>query len=64
MRGDRKRDSTAIRDAKVHALYREIISGLGELGQEVPRKYIYGKIQDETGLCFKTIAYILNHTRN
>lgn len=28
----------------------------------VSRQYVYEKIKEKTGLCVKTIAYVLNHT--
>lgn len=58
----RRRDSTLLRDARVHELYDRIMSDLGDLRVAVSRSYVYDKIREETGLCAKTIAFILNHT--
>lgn len=59
---ERRKESTIRRDENVHRLYGEIMSELGELGTAVSRTYIYDRISDKTGLCGKTIAFILNHT--
>lgn len=40
------------------SLWRE----LGDLADAVSRQYVYEKIKEKTGLCVKTIAYVLNHT--
>lgn len=58
-----RRRSTIIRHNGVHYVYKEIVAGLGEFAHMVPKSYIYDKIRERTGLCEKTIAYILNHTK-
>lgn len=64
MRRDDRRPSTIIRDNRVHDIYDEIMHNLGDdIGNSVSRSYIYGKIHDKTGLCVKTIAHIINHTK-
>lgn len=62
IRGKERRPSTIIRDNLVHEAYEEVCGEIGEYVHLVPRQYIYEKIQMRTGLCLKTIAYILNHT--
>lgn len=46
----------------VHDAYDKICDEMGEYANFVAKQYIYEKIREETGLCLKTIAYILNHT--
>lgn len=60
---DSRRESTVKRHNEIHDVYNDVIAGLGELARLVPKSYIYDKIKERTGLCTKTIAYILNHTR-
>lgn len=57
-----RRQSTAIRDNEVHKAYAEIKAELGALVYEVRRGHIYDRISAKTGLCCKSVAYILNHT--
>jgi len=59
---ENRRRSTIIRDNDVHLAYEELRKELGALASEVSRNYIYGRIHERTGLCFKTIAFVLNHT--
>jgi len=60
---DRKRrPSTQIRDNRVHEIYRYTVNELGGLRNVVSKSYIYERIKQKTGLCSKTIAFILNHT--
>lgn len=57
-----KRTSTHVRYNLVIGLYNNIIENLGkEVSNAVSKQYIYDKIKDRTGLCTKTIAYIINH---
>lgn len=58
-----RRESTARRYAEIHKVHEEIVHGLGDLARVVSKSYIYEKIHERTGLCTKTIAYVLNHTR-
>lgn len=58
-----RRSSTVVRDNMVHAAYRETVAELGDIAPFVAKSYIYERIRARTGLCTKTIAYILNHTR-
>lgn len=61
--GKKRRPSTQIRDNCVHEIYRQITSDMGSLKNVVSKSYIYEQIHQRTGLCVKTIAYILNHTK-
>lgn len=57
-----KRQSTKIRAREVLQAYSEIKKELGELAYVVSKNYLYGRIQEKTGLCYKTIAFIINHS--
>lgn len=59
---ENRRESTIIRDNQVLDVYKEIMNKLGELSNAVSKSYIYDKVKEQTGLCTKTIAYIINHT--
>lgn len=59
---DKRRPSTIVRDNLVHKIYNEICQDMGDLSTVVSRQYIYDLVKERTGLCTKTIAYILNHT--
>ena len=61
-KGKDRRPGTQIRDNRVHEIYSQVVSELGELRHAVSKGYIYNLIQKQTSLCTKTIAYILNHT--
>lgn len=61
-RGENRRDSTIMRHNEVHKAYTEMAGVLGYLINNVSKGYIYEEIHKRTGLCYKTIAYILNHT--
>lgn len=58
---DNRRESTIKRDNHVFDVYKGIMSELGELAHFVSKSYIYEKIKEKTGLCTKTIAFIINH---
>lgn len=58
-----RKPSTIIRDNTVHDVYSVLKEELGDLIGVVSRAYIYDRIKEKTGLCHKTIAFILNHTR-
>ncbi len=58
-----RRESTVKRDNMVHGAYRELMDELGEVGGYVARSYVYERIREKTGLCAKTIANILNHSK-
>lgn len=60
---DGRRPSTIIRDNHVHEIYRQVTSEMGSFKNVVSKSYIYEQIRQRTGLCIKTIAYILNHTK-
>lgn len=62
IRGKERRPSTIIRDNMVHDVYEKICNEIGEYANYVAKQYIYERIRERTGLCTKTIAYILNHT--
>lgn len=57
-----RRISTIVRHNSVHKVYNELIAELGIYANLVPKSYIYDFICKQTGLCSKTVAYILNHT--
>lgn len=61
--GSERRESTVLRDEIVHRVHESIKKELGKLYPVVSKSYIYERIKEETGLCTKTIAFILNHTR-
>lgn len=56
-----RRESTIKRDSYVLDVYRDVMNELGDLAYVVSKSYIYGKIKEQTGLCTKTIAFIINH---
>jgi len=58
-----RRESTTVRDNQVHRIHQSILNELGEVAHVVSKKYIYDRIHTETRLSTRTIAYILNHTR-
>lgn len=58
---DNRRESTIKRDNNVLDVYRDVINELGELACVVSKSYIYEKVKKRTGLCTKTIAFIINH---
>nr|DAE82139.1 MAG TPA: hypothetical protein [Caudoviricetes sp.] len=60
--GKKRRQSTIIRDNAVHEIYRKVCREIGPTAPMMPRGYLYGLISEKTGLCIKTIAFILNHT--
>lgn len=60
---DQRRKSTILRHDLVHAAHCEVNAELGDFAHLVPKSYIYDRIHERTGLCTKTIAYILNHTQ-
>lgn len=60
--GKERRPSTIIRDNEVHEAYEEVCREIGEYAKLLPREYIYEKVKEKTGLCTKTIAFVLNHT--
>ena len=60
----RRRPSTVERDKLVHEAYGELRSELGGYADLVPRGYIYERLSEKTGLCTKTVAFILNHTED
>lgn len=59
--GAERRPSTVLRDDTVLGIYEELQEELGELFCVVSKSYIYDRIRERTGLCHKTIAFILNH---
>ena len=60
--GNNRRKSTIVRDNAVHDAYDELCGEYGKLAHLLPRKFIYETLSRRTGLCAKTIAFILNHT--
>ena len=61
--GKERRPSTVVRDNMVHEAYQELQLEAGGYFKLLPRGHIYDHIRQRTGLCTKTIAFILNHTR-
>lgn len=57
-----RRDSTVCRHNRVYDIYLSLMEEMGAYAALVPRSYIYERIRARTGLCVKTIAYIINHT--
>lgn len=62
MAKDYRRNSTLVRHNLVHKAYNDLKTDLGIYANLVPKSYIYEIICKQTGLCSKTVAYILNHT--
>ena len=60
--GKNRRGSTIIRDNEVHQAYHDLCIEHGSMSRFVSKQYIYERIRARTGLCSKTIAFILNHT--
>jgi len=61
--GENRRASTIIRHNEVHRAYAELSARLGRhLINNIGKRYIYEEIGRRTGLCGKTVAYVLNHT--
>ena len=61
--GENRRPSTVMRDNMVHEAYRRLQQDTGEYFRFLPREFVYDRIRQQTGLCTKTIAFILNHTK-
>lgn len=61
--GENRRPSTVMRDNSVHEAYRQLQQETGEYFRFLPREFVYDQIRQRTGLCTKTIAFILNHTK-
>ena len=61
--GENRRPSTVMRDNMVHEAYSQLRQQTGEYFRFLPREFVYERIRQQTGLCTKTIAFILNHTR-
>ena len=60
--GKERRPSTIIRDNRVHEAYEEVCREIGDMARLLPKEYLYEKVKEKTGLCTRTIAFILNHT--
>lgn len=58
---NKRRESTIVRDNNVLNAYMLVMKDLGELSQVVSKSYVYEKVRQRTGLCTKTIAFIINH---
>lgn len=52
-----------MRNRQVITIYEEMKNSekYSEFFHMLPRSFIYDKIREQTGLCYKTIADILNH---
>lgn len=59
---ENRRECTIIRHNEVHRVYADMAKKYGHLIYNISKGYIYEEIRKQTGLCHKTIAYILNHT--
>jgi len=46
----------------LYTTYINVLQELGDYAHLVPKSYIYDIICKRTGLCSKTVAFILNHT--
>lgn len=60
--GDKRKNSTRVRDNHVHRIFNELTREMGIYAHYVSKSYIYEKIRQQTGLCTRTISAILNHT--
>lgn len=58
-----RRESTLVRDREVHAMYKAILTELGELAPYVSKEYVYGRIRERTKLSIRCISFILNHIK-
>lgn len=58
-----RRYGTILRDNKIHAMHKEIMAGFGEHRNAVAKSHIYNLIKERTGLSIRTIAEVLNHTK-
>ena len=58
-----QRPSTMVRNKQVISIYEELKNSekYSDFFHLLPRSFIYDKIKEQTGLCHKTIADILNH---
>lgn len=58
-----QRPSTQIRNNQVISIYEQLKNSekYADFFHLLPRSFIYDKIREQTGLCYKTIADILNH---
>lgn len=59
-----KRQSTVVRNNLVFSIYEELKKEHGEAFNYLVKEFIYGKINEKTGLHPKTIGNILNHYEN
>ena len=59
--GKERRPSTIIRDNGVHEAYEDVCREIGDMAKLLPKEYLYEKVKARTGLCTKTIAWILNN---
>jgi len=62
MTSENRRESTIVRHNLVHDEYDKVLKELGAYAYLVPKSHVYNMICERTGLCTKTVAYILNHT--
>lgn len=58
-----RRRSTVIRYEIVLKAYDKVLSELGDYACLVPKAHIYELVREETGLCDKTIAFVINHIK-
>lgn len=54
---------TILRDNRVHAAYEKLLEELGSWAPATSRVAIYEELERRTGVPWKTIQNILNHTR-
>lgn len=62
MKEDKRRFSSILRDNAIHSMYDEEVKKAGDYAPYLSKSYFYGKIQERTGLSFRSISKILNHT--
>ena len=62
MKEDKRRFSSVLRDNSIHRMYEEERRKAGEYAPYLSKGYYYGRIQEQTGLSFRMISQILNHT--
>lgn len=55
--------STIARYEQIVALYDKLLKEEGERAAHLDRSYFYGKIEEQLGVCEKTIARALRHGR-
>lgn len=60
----KRRDSTIMRDNRIHEAYAQVVKELGDVFPFVSRTEIYRRVAGIVHLCTKTVANVLNHTKS